>query len=259
MVWKKGCDVSEFQATNLVPWRNYDFAIVRIAYGTMADKRAVQHVDAARLGGCKIGGYQFFRPDLRLDAQFAVLRAQMNACSLGVGSVLPALDVERYPDQWSNGRPTHWAEVAESWAEPVLRYLEMIANEWGSVIAYITQRDWSMLGKPAQVLKYPLWVANYPGAGATSPLRAPATPGSSPWTMWQYMVGPLDRQVQNSADPRAVDQDFCSGELPLIGQEEQTSAIDSPVSLIPLLLDDDYWAEHTACRDRQILQEDFPT
>lgn len=259
MAWKKGCDVSEFQAPDLVPWNDYQFAIVRLAYGTMLDKRSVQHAHAAKTGGALVGGYQFFRPDQKLDAQFEILRYQMGACGLGDGSVVPALDVERYPDRWGYGRPLHWAEVAESWCEPTLRYLEMIAGEYGNVIAYMTQRDWTMLGRPQQVLKYPLWVANYPARGATSPLRAPATPGNSPWTIWQYMVGPLGQTLQNDRDPKAVDQNFCSGELPLIGATEQTTSIDSPVSLIPLLLDDDYWAEHTACRDKQILQEDFPT
>lgn len=203
-----GCDVSHYQAPGLVDWQTQDFGIVKFTDGTRCDKRSLEHVARIREAGKIVGGYHFCRVDSKPAAQVEAFRAVAGGANLGCGDILPCIDLEDYPG--------HKLAPADSPAlEAIARGLEDL---YGGVIVYTSRLFWTRLGKPAWILERPLWVAHYSAEGSTSLLRAPATPANMSWRIWQCRVGPLDRAVQNSRHPRAVDQNLATDPLPLIGE-----------------------------------------
>lgn len=257
-----GCDVSTFQAPGLIDWRTKDFGIVRAMYGTRPDGKCIQHVERIRAAGKIVGLYHFFRPDQSIAEQVAKFGEMALACKLGPGDMFPCIDVEDYPDKFSGNTPTHYAPVSPDWREPLLRLVEAFERIYGGAILYITQRDWGRLGKPPWVLQRPLWVAHYPGKGATSPLKAPATPGGVPWRIWQWMVGPLDQRLQDHTSKVAVDQNVASSPLPLISAPEakpDPEPVAEPYEAeraIPwITLTEEDWDEMRAARDAQIREQ----
>jgi len=223
MTTTKGVDVSEFQHESLIDWGavhatlGIDFGIARATYGTRADKRTAAHVARMRAAGVVPGLYHFFRADLTIPAQLEAFGSVADAINLGDGDLLPAVDVEAFPDQWASGKPTRWARPCPAWCSPLRDLIGALADEHGGVLVYITQADWSVLGRPDWLLLHHLWVAHWPKTGSTSPLVRPATPGGVPWSLWQQMVGPLGSGKQDPSHPRAVDQDVALLPLPTIG------------------------------------------
>lgn len=258
MTFLHGCDVSVFQDPRLVDWNQRDFGIVRATYGTSPDKRTLQHVERIRAAGKVAGLYHFFRPDQSIDAQLETFGRVAEAVALGPGDMLPCVDVEDYPDQWSGGVAKHWAPVAHAWEAPLTELVAGLTERFGGVVLYVTQRDWGRLGKPDWALKLPLWVANYPRKGATSPLKSPATPGNVPWRLWQWLVGPLGQTLQDHTHKLAVDQNIATSPLPLIG-ETAVEVVPEPYETeraIPYcLLTDEDWDEMRAARDQHVLEE----
>jgi GH25 family lysozyme M1 (1,4-beta-N-acetylmuramidase) len=255
----RGCDVSTFQSPTLVNWSNYDFGIVRATYGSRKDGKTVAHAQKIREAGKTLGLYHFFLPKTDLDAQLKAYCEAADSVALGDNDILPCIDIETYPDQFSGNRAIHWAEVSPSWNEPLERFIGMVEKSFGGTIPYITQRDWHLLGKPDWVLKRPLWVAHYPKIGSKSPLNAPATPGSRPYAIWQLMVGPLGKTLQDPQHPAAVDQNITSGPLPLIKGTDplvsEDTSTEEPIDMgaIPFIgLTDDDWEEMRAARDAQV-------
>jgi hypothetical protein len=266
MTQLRGCDVSTFQDPSLVNWFKYDFGIARATYGTLGDKRVAAHAGRIRAAKKRLGLYHFFLFNRPVTDQFEAFAKVADAVSFGEGDILPCIDVEAFPDRFAGGRPTHYCQVEASWNSALQEFAELMDSKFGGCILYITQRDWGLLGQPSWILGHPLWVANYPKAGATAPLKAPATPANRPYTIWQCMVGPLDKQLQDPNNPRAVDQNITSGELPLIGTSLQgdsagitdTSDVAAPPSRVPyLLLTDEDWSEMQAARDRHFTDTQF--
>lgn len=207
-----GIDVSHFQdpaAPAGVTWSHLSekssFVMVRATYGAWPDPAAVAHVRAARVEAFQIGLYHFFCVKQAIHDQLDHLCAQANACGIGRGDILPALDVE---DDGPN-------KVDPSW-EPLLKEAaDVLISEFGGVIIYITQAAWIALGRPQWMLEAPvfLWVAHYTNA------PKPATPGNVVPAIWQNRVGlynPGAPFVEKEALlPRAIDQDVADGPLPL--------------------------------------------
>jgi len=258
----RGCDVSTFQAPTLVDWSKQDFGIVRATYGTRKDGKAKLHADKIRAAGKVLGLYHFFLPNTDLQAQLDAFCEVANTVSLHDGDILPCVDIEAYPDKFNGSVPTHYAPVAPAWNDTLVKFVKLLQLEFGGFMPYITQRDWAMLGKPDWVLTRPLWVANYPKKGSTSPLKAPATPGNRPYAIWQLMVGPLGKSLQDASSPVAVDQNITSGPLPLIDRSTEGAVPDPapPVAIdestIPFVgLSDDDWDEMRSARDRHFQDE----
>ena len=254
-----GCDVSTFQAPGLVDWTKKDFGIVRATYGTRADGKCVSHVERIRAAGKTVGLYHFFLPKVDATAQIDAFSKMADAARLGPGDMLPCIDIEDYPNKFSGSTPIGYASVSTSWEDTLLMLVEAFEKVFGGTILYVTQRDWARLGKPSWVLQRPLWVANYPGKGATSPLKAPATPGGCPWRIWQWLVGPLDKQLQDHTDPRAVDQNIASSPLPLIATpgvkpepEPESVPYEAERAIPYCLLTDEDWDAMRDARDAQI-------
>jgi len=254
----RGCDVSTFQAPTLVPWKNYDFGIVRATYGTTRDKKTVLHASKIREAEKVLGLYHFFLPHQNVDAQLEAFSEVAKAVGLHEGDLMPCVDIEAYPDKFSGSKATHWADVSPFWETPLLNLVMGLERLYGGCICYITQRDWSLLGKPNWVLERPLWVAHYPKTGATSPLAKPATPGNRPYAIWQCMVGPLGKALQSPADAAAVDQNLAVGPLPLIRAETpddleitvtQSDIPIDPATVPYVHLTDEDWDEMRAARD----------
>lgn len=257
-----GCDVSTFQAPGLVDWTKKDFGIVRATYGSRLDGKCVEHVKRIRAAGKTVGLYHFHLPNVSAKDQIDAFARQAEAVKLGSGDILPCLDIEAYPDRFKGAVPTHYAGVDKTWADEDTDALMEIVEQWdrdfGGFIPYLTQADWHLLGKPSWILKRPLWVAHYPKRFSTTPLKAPATPGSVPWRIWQWLVGPLDKQLQDHLDPRAVDQNVASSPLPLITANSKPETVVTPEPYeaeraIPyVLLSDDDWEEMRVARDEAI-------
>ncbi len=205
-----GVDVSHHQNPASLPWATFaessSFAIMRGSYGTMKDRVTAEHVKRARGVGLKVGLYHFFRPTQPVQDQLAVFRAQLDLARIGVGDIIPVIDVES--DPLPKATP-----VSPAWQGSVLEFVDAMVSELGDCMVYITQREFGMLGAPAWLLTRPLWVAHYTGASK------PATPGNKPWTIWQHRVGPYDPNGAGGYDTAhpVLDQNRLAGALPLIG------------------------------------------
>lgn len=179
----RGIDVSRYQDPAAVPWdalaKVGAFCIVRITYGTRRDEKASAHIARARAHGIRVGAYHFFRASLPVADQLDAFQAAALAADYGKpADIVPAVDWE--DDGKAPILPAHAPLAEELCGE--------FAQEYGSPLLYLTQRDWSRVGRPSWVLGYPLWVAHY---SAPSRLE-PATPAGVPWAIWQHRVGPFD-------------------------------------------------------------------
>lgn len=208
-----GIDVSHHQNPTLATWELYGagagFCIARTSYGRFADELVMDHLTNARAVGMAVGIYHFFRISQPVWPQFETMRKQARLAGYGrPGDIVAALDIE------GDVEPVK-TPVAHEWAPKCEEFVELIRQEWGDCMVYITQRDFGMLGSPAWVLERPLWVAHY----TTRP--TPATPGDRPAVIWQHRVGPFVANgpggiVKNQA---LLDQNRLLGELPLLQQK----------------------------------------
>jgi hypothetical protein len=242
-----GVDVSQYQGTWQIP-QLADFVICRATFGARVDKRAVEHIEALRKRSCKVGLYHFFADWLSVGEQTTAFLDIAARCDLAPGDLIPWIDVEDSSGKGSNPpRP--------SWDEKLYAVREMIAEVHGGCGLYITQRDWSLLGKPSWVLEVPLWVAHW----RTTP-GVYASPGGVRPALIQYRVGPWDRGALHQGQvnaPNAIDHDLCTGALPLILDPEvdpvlpQNPEVPEP-HLFELNLTDDDWAQMRRERDQQL-------
>jgi hypothetical protein len=216
-----GIDVSHHQAPASLPWakiaESSSFAICRGSYGTMRDRVTAEHVRLARAAGLKVGLYHFFRPSQSVGDQLAVFRAQLELAHIGVGDIVPAIDVEL--DPLPKATP-----VTPAWQGSVLEFIDSMVSELGDCMVYITQREFNQLGAPAWLLTRPLWVAHYTGA------PKPATPGNKAATIWQHRVGPYDPSGPGGYDKAhpVLDQNRLLGTLPIIGAVEPGERVTLP-------------------------------
>jgi lysozyme len=204
-----GIDVSHHQSPATLPWdtiaASSSFCYVRACYGAgLRDRQCAEHVRRARGVGLQVGLYHFFRPSQRVDDQVAAFRAAALAAKYAVGDLVPVLDIEQDPF------PEPGRDVSPAWQEGTRAMLEAFAHDFGGAMVYITQREWGMLGRPAWLLNYPLWVAHYTGAAK------PATPGNQPWTIWQHRVAPYLANGPGGHDSKRpeLDQNRARGPLP---------------------------------------------
>jgi hypothetical protein len=175
-----GVDVSHHQDPARVPWdtiaASSSFVICRATYGSKRDRAVVEHVRRARAVGLHVGLYAFFRSTERPIEQLSAFRAAAEACGYEPGDIAPALDVEEDPNV---------AKVTPEWEPAVRACVESLTKDYGALIAYITAREWSMLGRPQWLAALPLWVAHYRDG-------APTTPDNQPALIHQHRVGPYD-------------------------------------------------------------------
>lgn len=202
-------DVSHHQTPAAVPWlkvaETSSLCIVRTSYGTMRDRQTAEHVKRARGAGLAVGLYHFFRPSQPWQAQLDVFRAQAYAADFGAGDVCPALDVEADP-------LPQMTAVSPAWQDGVRAMLAAFREDFGDALVYITQREFSMLGRPEWLLTYPLWTAHYTAA------PHPATPAGKACVLWQHRVGPYDPSAPGgyfAGGSPQLDQNRILGRLPL--------------------------------------------
>jgi GH25 family lysozyme M1 (1,4-beta-N-acetylmuramidase) len=245
-----GIDVSHFQnpaAPAGVSWeelgKRSTFAIVRATYGSSPDKRAADHVHAARIEAFQVGLYHFFVASQSVEQQLDVFCSQAVRCGIGKGDILPALDVE------DDG-----PRVVSPTMEPLLkRAADIMVSEFGGCLIYITQRDWHRLGKPAWVLDHPLWVAHYTNG------PKPATPGNVAPAIWQYRVGPYAHGapfvLKEASAPNALDHNIADRELPLC-TSWPTAHDGTPHGADPDPDQSDIWAKRLAAIALEGLKDD---
>lgn len=179
-------DVSHHQNPASLDWAGMksagcDGVIVRLTYGLMLDKRAGEHIKRARDVGMVVGGYHFSRCSQALGDQIDTFATAARVADYGKPEdLLPVLDIE----DDTESRP-----ISPGHAEAFHSLATLMELAFGhKPYAYITQRDWGRLGKPAWVLEMPLWVAHY-----AAPSRIePATPDGRPWEIWQHRVADFD-------------------------------------------------------------------
>lgn len=215
-----GIDVSHHQAPASLPWAKFaagaGFCICRGSYGQMRDRVTAEHVKRARAAGLKVGLYHFFRPSQDAAAQLAIFRSQLELAGIGIGDIVPALDIEADP------LPTPTA-ASPAWQLDVRFMLDALVEQFGDALVYITQREFNMLGAPAWVLERPLWVANYTGAAK------PFTPGNKAWAIWQHRVGPFVPDGAGGYDKQHPDLDQNRlTTLPLITMHRQVANDPAP-------------------------------
>lgn len=213
-------DVSHHQAPASLPWAEFagkvDAVIVRASYGSeLRDRHCVEHVNRARRISAKVGVYHFFRPQHTVQKQWDLLRSQCDYVGLRDGDIVPTIDIEHDPI------PKPGRNVAPEWSGPAQELAALAHALYGDCMIYITQREWSMLGRPQWVLDRPLWVAHYTSAAA------PATPGNRPAVMWQHRVGPFVHNGPGGYDAKApmLDQNRILVPLPRVGRKPPDSYV----------------------------------
>lgn len=181
----RAIDLSHHQSASAIPWSRIretaDTCIIRLSYGSgLRDRQCVQHFERARGAGFRVGAYHFYRPSQPVADQLAVFKSQAEACGYGPGDICPWLDIEADPV------PKPGAAVSPAWNAPAFELYSAIREAFGVCGIYITQREWSQLGKPQWVLDAPLWIAHYTKSAS------PATPGGKAPHIWQHRVGVYD-------------------------------------------------------------------
>jgi GH25 family lysozyme M1 (1,4-beta-N-acetylmuramidase) len=216
-----GIDLSHHQNPASLPWSRFegtvDFVICRAAYGAgLRDRQVEEHVRRARSIGARVGLYLLYRPLHSIAAQWDLFRCVADQVRLGEGDLVPALDVEHDP------LPRPGVDVSGEWSGPCQELAARMRESFGRPLIYLTQREWSMMGKPGWVLEHPLWVAHYTGAAR------PATPNGVSPTIWQYRVGPYDPQAPGGYDSQRpeLDHNRALSGLPLIESRSADSLPD---------------------------------
>ena len=206
-------DVSHFQNPTTLPWDEFrgkvQLVMARASYGSsVLDSRCAEHVARARGIGAVVGIYSFFRPTQPVADQFAALEVQATKAGITNGDVCPAIDIEMDPF------PNPGTSVGTGWSGPCEDFANRVVERFGNCIIYMTQADWTLMGKPAWVLKRPLWVAEY----TSSPTLR--TPGNVPAFMWQHRVANFDPNGPGGEfehDALPIDQSRILSAPPLIG------------------------------------------
>lgn len=235
-----GLDISHHQAASVVPWEDLaardGFLYARASYGTMRDRRVTEHFARAKEAGIKVGLYHFFRASQAITDQLEVFCDLAELVGYGPGDLAPAIDIEA-----DIKRP-----VEPWWSRPANELTMLLVAQWSECVVYLTQREWTMLGKPAWTKERPLWVAHY------TKRSEPATPQGHEWSIWQYRVGPYDPNIENQVTdakhPRALDHNMAV-HLPVILEQPPDTERSVAFPAVPLELSDDDWAEHRRLRD----------
>ncbi len=203
-----GIDCSHHNAPDWEALRGHvDFVIVRSSYGVRLDERATSHIRHARDIGAQVGLYAFYRPGQSWADQARALESVAETVHIGMGDIVPALDIEDDPFSIPKA-------PSPAWEDGCRRIIERWCDLYGDAMVYLTQRCWTMLGRPEWVLHRPLWCANYR-------VVKPATPAGMPATIWQHRVDVFEKNGPSTAPvpapTGALDQNILLQPLPLIG------------------------------------------
>lgn len=239
-----GLDISHHQAASVVPWADLAardaFLYVRASYGTMRDRRVTEHFARARDAGIRVGLYTFFRASEAVTDQVDVFGEVAELVAYGPGDLAPAIDLE------ADGK---LRPVERWWSRPAHELAHLLVAQFTECVVYITQREWTMLGKPAWTRERPLWVAHY------TKRSEPATPQGHEWSIWQYRVGPYDPNIENQVTdakhPRALDHNMAV-HLPVILEQPPDTERSVALPSLPLELSDEDWDEHRRLRDETV-------
>ncbi len=233
-----GLDLSRHQAPETVPWDSFrghvDFVMVRAAYGVTLDSRAYEHVQRARAIGAAVGLYSFYRHEQNEQDQFVALARASESCGIGTGDIVPALDIE--DDEIGH------VGVNPSWSEPCKAFVDRAIDSFGNCLVYISQRGWTMLGRPEWVLHCPLWCPEYR-------VDKLATPAGMPATIWQHRVDIFEPNGPSTApEPEplgAIDQNRLLLPLPLVGYRPTPEEQERVRELVAETLQQSVWDDET--------------
>lgn len=199
MVDVRGIDVSKWQDPKLLAYselaKTHRFLIARATSGTVRDEHFLDHIARAKAVGLLVSGYHFFRPGQDVGDQVEAFGEAFAKANLGTGSLVPALDIEQSEFD-GPFTPERYVDACHSIAE-------IWETRWGTPLIYTNPIDWKLLGSPAWLKDYLLWLADY-----TPPAN---TPLSLPWTIWQHRVSVLP-----GVYPGKLDQNIAAY-LPVIG------------------------------------------
>lgn len=162
--YSQGLDVSRYNPPGRIDYAaarrvGIEWVYIRVASGGTPDTAAGAHYRAAKEAGLHVGPYVHFDPRRTIQEHLAVVPR------LGFSWDLPpALDIESWGTILSDA----------TWAAPACGILRALAEEIGSAVRYLNPSDWARIGRPAEMLRYPLWLADYTGA-----------PDLPDWTIWQ--------------------------------------------------------------------------
>lgn len=191
----KGLDVSAYQDPKAMDWAQlfslgYSFVYVRgVRMGRVLDVHAAEHVRRARAAGFDVGLYGFFVPTEPVAQQLELMVEAHERFVVGPGDLAPALDLESYSS----------VKASPSWVAPAAEILDGYADRIGGAIRYHNVNDWHLMGSPAELQRFALWLADY------------TPPANLPCLLWQHASAPVPGYGM------VLDQNVAHGELPRIG------------------------------------------
>jgi lysozyme len=187
--WLEGVDVSNWQRT--IDWSKVAaagkrFAFIKATEGVnYDDPYYTPNREGAQAAGIAVAAYHFARPDLHPTLQGAKNEADhfVDGAAIGVGDILPVLDLER----GDNLSPTKLIDWAATWLQEVKRRTGV------KPIIYSGPARWtSNMNNTTQFANqgYRLWLAHWCTPPGTSGNPCPWVPaknwGGHGWTFWQY-------------------------------------------------------------------------
>ena len=193
--WLRGIDVSHYNGS--IGWNKVaneggkSFAIMKATEGrSYVDPTYADNRSGALAAGLVVTAYHFARPDRTNGDARAEADHFVNVAGIGVGDIIPALDLER------TGGLSHKALVA--WVWDFVREVQRRTRVRPMI--YTGYFGWQDRTGDTQAFAdagYKLWVANWY-------VQSPSVPandwGGHGWTFWQYtdrgnvpgMSGPVD-------------------------------------------------------------------
>jgi hypothetical protein len=204
-----GLDVSDIQDPSRMDYPNaralgYRWLVAKLSDGKDTDVRGHIHLRSARIAGLVPGGFHFFIPWRDPRTQIAAFERGADAAGYGrPGDLLPWLDIE----SWRGASGQHNAEPG--WNEQAEQLAEKIANRFGGVAIYLNHHDWTLLGRPTWIERYPLIAPHY-----GVPAGRPTTAAGLDWAVHQHTVAPLPGVYTMGP----IDQSVARAPLPIIGE-----------------------------------------
>lgn len=192
-----GVDVSYYQG--VIDWNavadakrgNKSFAFIRANDGSSHDSKFAINWQGAADAGMYRGAYTFFRASEDPIAQAQSLLASIGS-TIGEQDLPPVLDLE-VKDGMSSATV---AARAAKW----LAYVEHAVGR--KPVVYTGAGFEGLIGNPAALGDYPLWIANWTASCPTMPSAW------SDWTFWQNHVGSYGSVP---GIPQRVDLDYFNG------------------------------------------------
>jgi len=190
-----GIDVHDAQGD--VAWhtvaQHNQFAFVRAVYGDRADGRYLDNYEGCKANSLPCGFYHFFRATKDAQKQADVMCATLKQAGLGSGDLSPVLDVEdnpHYDGPWNPANNGKYLDGLRLWLQTV-----STAYPQCTPIIYTRASFWKVLGNPAGLNQYPLWIAHY----TTNPM--PVLPnGWTNYAFWQYAEDGTAAGVKGGCD-----------------------------------------------------------